>query len=89
MPRVGALAMRVLALPSSTADLERLFKVAKMLTGSERRRLNVERMVRLRANSRDPKWEEEQDEEEEEEEEEEDEEDESQPQGCGSAVGGL
>ena len=51
MPHVAALAKRLLAAPSSTADLERVFKVAKLLSTSERRSLDLERMVRLRANT--------------------------------------
>ena len=70
MPNVSRLAQRLLALPSSTTDLERLFSLARLLSPYERAQMDLPRMLELRAH-RKTRWEEKEGEEEEEDEEEE------------------
>ncbi len=49
MPNVARLARRLLALPSSTADLERLFSLARLLSPYERAQMDLPRVLELRA----------------------------------------
>ena len=73
MPNVARLARRPLAFPSSTADLERLFSLARLLSPYELAQMDLPRILELRAH-RKTRGEEKEGEEEEEEEEDEEEE---------------